>query len=344
MVFQEVKYRSRVLRPRKAITNPDFSSETVLVEDPWDYVDLWLKRKKHLKAREYWLQAREFAEAARALPPTSAPLPAYYCFLNATKCLLKVRGEDVSPDHGVSGSKEGPSISLDSERVNFKSGGVLAGLCRLLGEPTTKVEYSLRQALYNLPYIHRANSLTFTSMADLYIPIRNLRFVRIPKTTEAWLCADVEERYNSRHTANKLPSTWEFDEGVTGKGTIRMKSRFKWDAKAPNSKANMKRLMQYHMKARKDISYIVGVTRLWYIKRGKIGEHYVNRSPMSLTFAAMHRLSELSRYDPLTLREHLNRRHNWLVSEFIKIAPRQFIDEVASEITGCDFLAPGSRM
>jgi hypothetical protein len=57
----------------------------------------------------------------------------------------------------------------------------------------------------------------------------------------------------------------------------------------------------------------------------------------------MHRLSELSRYDPLSLRVHLDRQHNWLLSEFISVAPRQFIDEIASEITGCDFMVPGIR-
>jgi hypothetical protein len=52
--FQDIVYKGRVLRPRRATIAPDFASETVLVSDPWEYVDLWLKRNHHEEARAYW--------------------------------------------------------------------------------------------------------------------------------------------------------------------------------------------------------------------------------------------------------------------------------------------------
>jgi hypothetical protein len=134
MAYQEIKYAGRVLRPRKSTVKPDFGAETVLVSDPWEYVDLWLKREDHNAARAFWEQAREFAEAAAALPPTSAPLPAYYCFLNAVKALLHVHGERANEQHGVYGANEPSRRSLDGEKVYFQRGGILAGLCRLLRE------------------------------------------------------------------------------------------------------------------------------------------------------------------------------------------------------------------
>ena len=54
----------------------------------------------------------------------------------------------------------------------------------------------------------------------------------------------------------------------------------------------------------------------------------------------MHRLSELSRYEPITLSKHLSSQQNWLISEFIKGAPYQYINEIASEITGEEFFVP----
>ena len=69
----------------------------------------------------------------------------------------------------------------------------------------------------------------------------------------------------------------------------------------------------------------------------------INRGPLTLTYAAMHRLSALARYDPMLLGNHLNSRHNWLLAEFISMAPDQFIDEVSSEITGDEFMVPGWR-
>lgn len=82
------------------------------------------------------------------------------------------------------------------------------------------------------------------------------------------------------------------------------------------------------------------MSRLWYIKREGI-DGVIPRNPMSLTFAGMHRLSELSRYEPVVLSKHLGSQHNWLLSEFIKNAPYQFIDHIASEITGEEFMSPG---
>lgn len=343
MGFQEITYRGRTLRPRKAIANPDFDAETVLVSDPWEYVDLWLKRAKNPKARDYWEQAREFSDAAFHLPPTSAPVPAYYSMLNATKALLSVRGEKVKDAHGVHGAQEEARTSLDGEKVNFHAGGVLAGLCRIIGEDPGPATYSMKEALYNLPYVHRAYSLTFTSVPELFIPVRNPRFVRKTRSQEAWFCAELENRYNNKRTEKKLPGGWEMDVGAEIDGTVRMKSRFKWEGRKAGSEANQKRLVRYHRKVRQSLFYIYGPQRLWYLKRGEVGSSWVDRSSLTLTFAAMHRLSELSRYDPLSLRGHLDRQHNWLVSEFISVAPRQFIDEIASEMTGSDFLVPGIR-
>jgi hypothetical protein len=62
-----------------------------------------------------------------------------------------------------------------------------------------------------------------------------------------------------------------------------------------------------------------------------------------MTLMTMHRLSELARYEPFTLQKYLQSQQNWLISEFLSSAPAQFIDELACEITGMDFMPPGIR-
>ena len=57
----------------------------------------------------------------------------------------------------------------------------------------------------------------------------------------------------------------------------------------------------------------------------------------------MHRLSEICRYQPLQLKSLLEGQKNWLLSEFIQMSPIQFIDEIASEMTGYQFLVPNVR-
>ena len=94
---------------------------------------------------------------------------------------------------------------------------------------------------------------------------------------------------------------------------------------------------------RLDVAYIRGPMRLWYIKRRLANSSIVERYPLTITFAAMHRMSELSRYEPITLNRYLESRQNYLLSEFIENAPLQFVDEIASEITGQEFMPPGIR-
>lgn len=49
-------------------------------------------------------------------------------------------------------------------------------------------------------------------------------------------------------------------------------------------------------------------------------------------FAAMHRLSEMSRYDPNTLDKHLAGKAGWLLTEFITKSIYQFIDMISSDV------------
>ncbi|WP_084783236.1 YaaC family protein [Bacillus dakarensis] len=86
---------------------------------------------------------------------------------------------------------------------------------------------------------------------------------------------------------------------------------------------------------------MAGSSSRWYIKRIDV-EESIPLSSLVVTLASIHRLSELSRYEPLTLSKHLSSQHNWLISECIKNAPYQFINEIASEITGEEFLVPRS--
>ena len=140
---------------------------------------------------------------------------------------------------------------------------------------------------------------------------------------------------------NKLDG-FEKDEGVEDLFTIRMTDRFKWVRAKSEEDANLKRLTNYHRKLRKNLYHIHGATRLWYLKRSD-SDGVIRLSSLTITIAAMHRLSEMARYAPMVLANHFKCRHNWLVSEFIATARTQFIDEISSEITGQEFMIPGRK-
>src|SRR4051794_22560707 len=56
---------------------------------------------------------------------------------------------------------------------------------------------------------------------------------------------------------------------------------------------------------------------------------------------AMHRLSEIARYNPDAMARHFDSQHNWVLSEFINLALDQYLDELASELTGHEFMSRG---
>lgn len=343
MSFKNIEFKGKHLTIHKAITKPDFGGKTVLVTDTWDYVDLWLRRSGKDTARFYWQQARSFYEATNELPKIASPLTAYYCFLNASKALLAAKGVHAANKHGVSGHTSVGRTSLSKEQVKFQPGGVLGALCTHLGEPVPAggQSYTLDDILYNLPFVHRAYNLTFNSAIELYLPICEPRIVRSTTTHEAWFLAELTGKYANKTTLAKLPSHFERELSVGNEKLFLVRSKQRFDWRPRDKSASLTRYTNFHRTLRNDIFYIAGPHRLWYLKRGGNMAGRISRSSITMTFAAMHKLSELARYTPERLARHFECHHNWLLSEFIASAPAQFIDEISSEMTGLEFMTPG---
>jgi len=134
MSFRPIKYNGKILTLHKASIDPDFDSRTVLVRNPWEYVEMWLKSQKNREALFYWEQAKNFYKASKILPNTSSPLTAYYSLLNATKTLLQVKNISTVEKHGVSGESVGKSRYLLNEKVKFKQSGILSELCNYFSQ------------------------------------------------------------------------------------------------------------------------------------------------------------------------------------------------------------------
>ena len=147
-----------------------------------------LHRNHKDRALFFWQQAKHFLNASEQLPKTSSPLTAYYCFLNATKCLLLVKGIHFAHYRGVTGNTHVGRTSLSNESICFEPKVVLAELCRYLGET-----YKLKHLLYNLPYIHLAYNLTFQPQQELFIPVSSPIFVRKQRSSEIWFCAEISD-------------------------------------------------------------------------------------------------------------------------------------------------------
>lgn len=344
MAHREIKLRSSKIRPHKAFIAPAFDAPTALVADQFDYVELWLKRNSDLESILFWQQAENFYRASLALPNESRTITSYYCMLNAAKSLLASKGISFSELHGLSGRSIGTRTSLGNEISSIKGNGIFVALTKYFGSNLSGKEVSIKDVLYNLPFIHRAYSLTYRGAQELFIPISNPHFVRQRNGKEAWFCAAIsDEKYRKNNVFEKQRG-WEVDKSQSPKFVIRRKRRFRWDTSRGTRKADrIHNLMKYHQKIRRDIMYIHGAQRLWYFKRNDREACTLPWPTPTLIFVAMHRLTELTRYDPKKLKSHFECQHNWLLAEFINQATDNFVDQIASDITGHELMVPGYR-
>ncbi|MEN5300247.1 YaaC family protein [Brucella sp. TWI559] len=332
MANEEIRFGHKPLVPRRAIVSPAWNDEKVLTSDIWTYVDLWLRRNaKNTDASFYWEQAKEFYKASLGLPITASPLTLYYCFLNSTKALLSAKNITFTDWHGLTGMSLKDKASLSNEQISLRGSGVLPSLIAYYGEAAPLDTYSLKNMLRNMAFVQRAYCLSYTE-PDLFFPLAECRYVKAIGSTEAWFAADLEDRYDDDRILPTLPPGYERDAGFE-EPVIRKKKRFRWKPGKSEKENNLKRLTQYQKGLRRDLTYIAGAGK-WYLKRRISTATIIDRHATTLIFASMHRLSELSRYDPLRLSRLLDGQRNWLIAEFIKAAPIHFLDEVACEITG----------
>jgi uncharacterized protein (UPF0332 family) len=334
----------RELSPPKAIVSPELGERTVLTNEPWDYVDLALVRQKKTEAQFYWRQAREFYTVAEGLTLQSAPLLLYYSFMNATKALLSAKGIVFNPYHGVVEWVPATGVKKQafSVGVKIKTNGIVPALAAYFAEKETSVQHTLKDILYNLPYIHRTYCLTYTSQVEIFIPIIKPLFVVEDGTNNVYFSAQLSAHYTRQNFLNRLPASFAVNPNGPLGGILSSTSVTLSSVSKP-SEPDIQLLAGFAKSLRDDLYYINGTQTLWYIKAATNSKSRLLRQSTTLTLAAMHRLSEVCRYAPMQLAKYLEGQKNWLLSEFIRMSGTQFLDEIASEITGKVFLIPNVR-
>ncbi|CAI2719483.1 YaaC family protein [Nitrospina watsonii] len=344
--FSPIRLNGREIGLHKGIINQELDSRTVLTNSPWDFVQLWLKREKKDRAFFYWNQAREFSLASEGLGVQSAPLLHYYSFLNAVKALLASKEIRFKEYHGVQAAKvktASRKISLTNEVVKIKNDGVFPSFSEYLNEKETSKTHTLQELLFNLPFIHRTYCLTYSSQREMFVPIREGMFVADKKNKQAFFQAKLSKDFSSKHVINRLPQDFDLDSKNGPDYTIRSREKISYSKPSRPTKKDLERLKKLQQTLRKDLFYINGAQTLWYVRAKTSGPSRLSRYSCTITLAAMHRLSELCRYHPLEFDSFLSGRQNWLLTEFIKQSPIQFFDEIATEITGHQFMIPNVR-
>ncbi|WP_295748632.1 YaaC family protein [Undibacterium sp.] len=346
MAHVSIKLNGREVKPHKATRSPEFGSLTVLTNNPWEYVALWLQRNNLPNALFYWSQARAFSSASDRLPVESAPLLHYYTFMNATKALLVAKGIPLIEGHGVGKHNilgAATNIDLNNEGVEIKKKGVLPSLSLHLQELELTKRHSMKDLLFNIPCVHRTFCITYHGQDDMFIPLMDCQYVFDPASMQAYLIGKLSADYDDPLFMGRLPATLIPDPGRGSSRDIRSARAVTVSGPTLPTAADVAAITDLNCSLRPDLQYIAGSQTLWYAKANVIGPKRLQRSPLTLMLAAMHRLSELSRYHPMELKQFFAGPQNWLLNEFIQMAPSQFIDEISTEITGHQCMTPNVR-
>lgn len=355
MVVKRISSKQKLIKLNKAVIDPDLGSMTVLTDDCFAYVELFIMRdntldtKEKEKALACWSQAKSFYHGINAIPILSRPLLIYYCFLNAVKTLLICKKKLPAKNlfHGLSGEISG-NACLSNEIIKIKNKGILPALSSYFKENETRKQFCLRDLLYNLPFIHRAYILSYRHTTELFVPIKNCAFIHKKDSfgDECWLEIELSNRYDNPNFTRTLPSGFEIDKNPKYKKerkfVIRTKNRINFK-NTSTKEHQLSKIADKHYVYRKNLCYIASNQRLWYLKRNVSVERIIDMGSTTITFAIMHRLSELSRYSPERLENIADTQMKWIITEFIKLAPYQFIDEISAEITGKEIMPPMIR-
>lgn len=345
MAKQEIRLKGKVCRPHKSAIAPILDSRTVLTDSHWQFVELWLTREKQVDALLYWRQAREFHAAARGLSAQASPLPLYYCYLNAAKCLLTSKGVAYDQHHGLREKRRSANarIDLSNEGVKLLNRGVATALSGHFREIEIHTEHTLKDIFLNLPFIHRTYILTYPNETEVFIPLVDCRFVHDSVTRQVYFAGSLSKDFKTGIILKRAPSSIVQDLEAPSNG-IRSSASLPCTHAGRPTAQDISNIVMLNKQLRGDIEYINGSQTLWYLRTQPSAANLIRRRVPTLILMAMHRLSELSRYKPLELNKHLSGKKNWLIDEFLRMSPSQFIDEIASEITGFQFQIPNVRV
>ena len=264
--------------------------------------------------------------------------------MNAAKALLSSKNITFDPYHGVTELKPNKQkrIQLVNEGVKITQNGIVPSLAKYYGEPETAVTHNLKDLFFNIPCIHRTYSLTFVSQKEMFVPLKDCKFV-FDRKSKLVFCQGLLSNHARRSSGEKrLPASLilvERDDGIY----IRSHNSIPWKRATSAKPTELKALMALQKSLRFDLQYISGSDTLWYIKLSSKSGTRLRRAPPTIMLMAAHRLSELCRYKPGALSSYLDGKQSWLLSEFVEMCPFQFIDEIASEITGYQFIIPNVR-
>lgn len=336
--------------------------EQIRVSDLWAFWQYIIGRyvKKYAGEKDFLLtlieQAKYFYDAAEKAPIKSQPLLYYYSFLNLVKVVINVNalssyGTSYTYYHGVESCGIKKKDKLQDLYVEIKSLLLPPGTVPKPGKlPDLSVAYTfMTQMGDNVPCpppyklnivdmlkacigIHRTYCET-NNEREIYIKLSDLKLYREGKTLSCkYEITKCDAAISAQLTAAGYNIIQETDAGIT---------HYYWVEK---------RTMLTYKETKFDYFMLAKQLRdkgIWYFTDGSRYRTFISISPLhisteSIIYILMFFFGSITRYHPYMFDKLLTEQQMWLISEFLKTQPKQFLHAVTSRTIESAVLKPNT--
>ena len=327
--------------------------QQILTNDPWSFLSSHLQelmankrgpnRQKIERALYYASLAEDFYRAADSTDLPAKGTLLYYGMLNLVKahlCLHDVPLETTYEHHGLLlplGGKLTVEVKPATKGVIY----MFAEFCTLLGKPIqAPLTVDLKQALSHVPEIHGIYTNLVRGSKRKLLPVmiefqtnraRNLLFTE--------LIYDKEQEAKVQTKRFKLtPRSQYFKAGFPRPQQV----VFRASKRKAYTKDNISKIYQNILAEYREFGIVQILTPQGY-------RYYVDLRPgdfphLAYSLLTMFYLGSAARYRPLEIKSLLNGPLRPLVSEFVSLAPKQFLYQMVSLTTQKECVVPFSAL
>ncbi len=324
----------------------------VITADIWAFlqhqISTRLPKPKCIQASAFLDQALEFFEAARSPSLSCRPLLYYYSFLNLAKVFLTLKTVmiPVVLKHGISDSKvnrrqrlrlEGQTVRVP-KRANDHSELFPEFVTALGGKLTKPATLKVMSLLRQLPGIHRT-FCRVTGERTAFLPVKQFDLLRDGNDIFVRMILDRSDK----------------DVGETLR-RIRLRRSFTAVFRQVSSTENGEVWFETECERGKGRGIYTAVKRLatiiesmgvWGLLTTAGWRYYLaaipprsKLPPCAAVYATMFYLGSIVRYQPYDFDRVFAGKFSWLVSEFFRTQPIQFIYGLAGRVAGVDVVRP----
>lgn len=327
----------------------------VVTADVWAYLRhaaaQRLPKREENQAIAFIEQAFEFYEAAENPRIGSRPLLYYYTFLNLAKATLLIKRVNLplAPRHGISDPRtnvkkrlrlEGQEIRVEACAHNHQE--LFPEFVKVLGGDASRPrELKVLSLLQQLPGIHRT-FCRVTGKEPSFLPVRGFQLLRAKGKVFCRLVlnqTDADVRKTIDIIRNRRAFQGCFHQvrapAECSNEQVWFESQLTAGAQSITNSA-LRRLAKS-----------VNEVGIWSILTAQGYLYYLCTipprdalPPLASIYATMFYFGSITRYKPYDFDRIVSREHSWLVSEFLKTQPSQFLYGLASHIAGVDVVRP----